>query len=121
MIAVARLIRDHRGPVARTLRESFGVGISDLGGGLTWGEAHTLLVEAAADTGTAIGAALAGWAYPANLRELITLIATIGDRKASQKVMPWVMKNPRGDEPGATTEEVALAQAELEDSIVFAE
>ncbi|MDI9889976.1 hypothetical protein [Microbacterium sp. IEGM 1404] len=119
MIAVARLIRDHRGPVARTLRETFGVGISDLGGGLTWGEAHTLLVEAASDTGTALGAELAGWAYPANLRELITMIATIGDRKASQKVMPWVMKNPRGAVSNASAAEIAEAQAELEDDIVF--
>jgi hypothetical protein len=120
MIAVARLIREHRGAAARTLRENFGVGISDLGGGLTWGEAHTLLTEAAADTGTALGAELAGWAYPASMSQLITMIATIGDRKASQKVMPWVMKNLRDGAPSATAEELAQAQAELEDGIVFA-
>jgi hypothetical protein len=120
MIAVARLIREHRGPVARTLRETYGVGLSDLGGGLTWGEARTLIEEAAADGGTALGAALAGWAYTATTADLLNLIATIGDRKAAMKVMPWAMPNPRSSAPTASAEEIAKAQAELEDGIVFA-
>lgn len=102
------------------MRETYGVGISDLGGGLTWGEAKLLLQEAASDPGTTLGAVLAGWAYPATVPALLTLVAAIGDRKASQKVMPWVMQNPRNAEPSASADEVAKAQAELEDGIVFA-
>jgi hypothetical protein len=95
------------------------VGLSDLGDGLTWGEAKILLDEAAADPGTALGAKLANWAYPASLRELLTLIAQIGNEKASRKVMPWAMPLA-GSKATATAEEVAVAQAELEGSIVFA-
>jgi hypothetical protein len=47
------------------------VGLSDLGDGFSWGEAKLLIEEAAADPGTAFGAELAGWAYPASLRELL--------------------------------------------------
>jgi hypothetical protein len=117
MIAVARLIREHRGAVTRTMRENFGVGLTDLGDGLTWGEAHTLLVEAAADPSTALGAKLAGWAYPASIPQLLVLIAHTG--KASKKVMPWALKVPRAEDQ-ATPDEVAAAQADLEDGIVFA-
>jgi hypothetical protein len=46
-------------------------------------------------------------------------MAQIGDQKAANKVMPWVMKNPRQREPQATPDEVATATAELEDGIVF--
>lgn len=105
--------------MARTLRETFGVGLSDLGDAVTWGEARLLIEEASSDPATALGAELAGWAYPANLPALLTLIATIGDQRASRKVMPWVMKNPRSAGPSATDEEIATAQAELEDGIVF--
>jgi hypothetical protein len=98
------------------------VGISDLGGGVTWGEALLLVEEAASDPSTALGAELAGWAYPAGMRDLLALVAQIGNEKAARKVMPWVMENPRKThEPAATADEVATAQAELEDGIVFAE
>lgn len=101
------------------MRETFGVGLSDLGGGFSWGEAKILLEEAAADPGTTFGAELAGWAYPASLRELLSLMAQIGNQKAANKVMPWVMKDPRRRESQATPDEVAAATAELEDGIVF--
>lgn len=118
MIAVAQLIRDHPRTVARTLRETFGVGLSDLGDGLIWGEAKLLLEQAAEDPATALGAELAGWAYPASIPTLISLVAQIGDPKSSKKVMPWSMKVPRREQQ-ATLDEVAAAAAELEDGIVF--
>jgi hypothetical protein len=121
MIAVARVIREHRGTVARTLRETFGVGISDLGDGLTWGEAKLLLEEASGDTGTALGAKLAGWSYRASTREMLSLIAEIGDAKASKKLMPWVLPDPRRSGSTADAVEVAAAQAELEAGLVFAD
>ncbi|KIP93379.1 hypothetical protein RU09_06080 [Microbacterium sp. MEJ108Y] len=119
MIAVARVIREHRGIVARTLRETFGVGISDLGDGLTWGEAKLLLEEASDDTGTALGAKLAGWAYRASTRELLSLIAGIGDAKAAKKLMPWVLPDPRRTTSTADAAELAEAQAALDEGLVF--
>lgn len=96
------------------------MGLSDLGDALTWGEARVLLEQAAADPGTAFGAELAGWAYPATMPELLTLIGAIGNEKASRKVMPWTLRTPRSNGTKATDEEVAIAQAELDDGIVFA-
>lgn len=116
ILGVAQLIREHRPLVARTLRETFGAGLSDLGGALRWGEARLLLEAAAGDPGTALGAELAGWAYPASIRDLISLTAQIGDPKASKRVMPWALQRPA---TAATSDEVAVAQAELEDEIVF--
>ncbi|MFF7683160.1 hypothetical protein ACFZA2_10395 [Microbacterium sp. NPDC007973] len=103
--------------MTRTLRETFGVGISDLGGAVSWGEARDLINEAAADPGTQLGAKLAGWAYPASIPQLLMLVAQTG--KASKKVMPWALKTPRAEDQ-ASPDEVAAAQASLEDGIVFA-
>ncbi|WP_247956453.1 hypothetical protein [Microbacterium galbinum] len=116
MIAVAQIIREHRGVAARTLR-AFGVGISDLGDGLLWGEAKLLLEGAAADPSTLLGAELAGWAYPASTLDLLTLIASIGDSKASKKLMPWAL--PRQNKQTADAAEIAEAQAALDDGLVF--
>jgi hypothetical protein len=97
------------------------VGLSDLGGAVTWGEALLLIEDAASDPSTALGAELAGWAFPASMLDLLSLAAQIGNEKAARKVMPWVLQNPRKTEPSASADEVATAQAELEDGIVFAE
>lgn len=105
--------------MARTLRETFGVGLSDLGGALRWGEVRLLIEAAAGDPGTALGAELAGWAYPASIRDLISLTAQIGDPKASKRVMPWAMDGIRKRGTQATAAEVAAADAELEAEIVF--
>lgn len=117
MIAVARLIREHPAAIARTLRETFAVGLSDLGDRLTWGEAKLLLEQAASDGGTALGAELAGWSYPASLLQLLTLSAQIGDKNASAKVMPWALDLSRPER--ASDAEIAAADAELEEAIVF--
>ncbi|MFC4223572.1 hypothetical protein [Lysinibacter cavernae] len=119
MIAVAQLIRDRPGTVARTLRETFGVGLSDLGDRLSWGEALLLLREAAADQSTALGADLADWAYPASIRDLIALSAQIANPKVASKLMPWAMERPGAKEPNATPDEVVAAVAELDAGIVF--
>lgn len=116
MMAVARLVKDRRRTVARTLRETFGVGLTDLGDGLSWGEAKLLLEEAAADPSTALGAELAGWSYPATHVDLFSLIATIGNKDAAMKVMPWAFG---GGRQSASDAEIAAANAELEASIVF--
>ncbi|OIU88662.1 hypothetical protein [Microbacterium sp. AR7-10] len=115
MIAVAQIIREHRGVAARTLR-AFGVGISDLGDRLLWGEAKLLLEGAAVDPSTPLGAELAGWAYPASTLELLSLMAQIGDQKAAKKLMPWALPK---NEPTADAAEVAEAQAALDEGLVF--
>lgn len=117
--AVVQLIHTHRGPIARTLRETYGVGLSDLGDGVTWGEVKVLLEEAAADGSTAFGAELAGWAYQASIPELLSLVAQVGDWKAAKRVMPWAMNGIRERAPQASAAEVAAADAELEAEIVF--
>jgi hypothetical protein len=118
ILAVVQLIQDHREAAARTLRERFGIGLSDLGDRVTWGEAKTLLEAAVEDGSTWLGADLGGWAYPASMPELLSIAAAIGDWKAAKKVMPWAMESPRRQ--SASAEEVEAAQAELEAGIVFA-
>lgn len=113
------MIHSHRGSIAVTLR-GYGVGLSDLGDGVTWGEAKTLLEQAAADGGTAFGAELAGWAYPASIPQLLSLVAQVGDWKAAKKVMPWAMESIPKRTTQATADEIAAADAELEAEIVFA-
>lgn len=95
------------------------MGLSDLGGAVSWGEAKLLIEAAASDPATVIGAELAGWAYPASTPQLIGLIAQIGDKKASKKLMPWSLENPNRKKPDFTAEEVAEAEAALEAGIVF--
>lgn len=93
------------------------MGLSQLGDGFLWGEAKTLIEAYAADPSTHFGAALAGWSYPATTPELITLIATIGDKKVAPKLMPWALKLASDNQ--ATPDEIAEANAELEAGIVF--
>lgn len=86
---------------------------------MSWGEARLLIEQAAEDPSTHFGAALAGWSYPASTQQLITLIATIRDEKASKKLMPWALKIDAGQK--ADPVEVAAAQDELSAGIVFAD
>lgn len=76
------------------------------------------MTRAAADPSTALGAELAGWAYPASMPELLTLIAQIPSKSASKAVMPWSMKVPKEQAP-ATAAEIAAADSELEADFVF--
>ena len=97
------------------------MGLSDLGDAVLWGEAKLLIEEASVDPATALGAELAGWAYPASLPDLLSLIAQIGDAKASRGVMPWAMTDPRAKTTRATPDELAAAEAALEGDFVFAD
>lgn len=94
------------------------MGLSDLGDAVSWGEACVLVKRAALDPSTALGAELAGWAYPASMPELLTLIAQIPSRSAAKAVMPWSMKLPEQQAP-ATPDEIAAADSALEADFVF--
>ncbi|WGD38473.1 hypothetical protein [Lysinibacter sp. HNR] len=95
------------------------MGLSDLGDGLSWGEAKLLIEAAASDPGTALGAELAGWAYPASTSELISLSAQIANPDVAKKLMPWALERPGKKEAGASADEIAIATAELDAGIVF--
>lgn len=116
MMAVAQIVKERPETVAVTLR-GFGVGLSDLGDRLTWGECWLLLKRSAGDHATPLGAELAGWAYQASMRDLISLSAQIGDPKVSRKLMPWAIESP--GRHGASEAEVAEATAELESEFIF--
>ncbi|WP_236720211.1 hypothetical protein [Rathayibacter sp. VKM Ac-2630] len=83
---------------------------------MTWGEAKALLEDAAGDPGTAFGAELAGWAYPASTLQLIGVITAATHPKSTRALMPWVLERPASAAP---PDEVAAAQAELEAGVVF--
>jgi hypothetical protein len=101
--------------IARTLRERFGVGLSDLGGALKWGEARLLIEAAAGDPSTEFGADLAGWSYAADAPTLLGIV--VQAPKAWKSLMPWVMKRPESST--ATADEIAAAEAALEAEVVF--
>lgn len=101
----------------RTLRQVCGVGLSDLGDAVPWGEAKLLIESAAADTSTHLGAELAGWAYPASTLELITVLGQFGKGALQARLMPWQMAEDA--KKRATPDEVAQATAELDAEIIF--
>ena len=86
----------------------------DAGLAVPWAEMISLARSAASDPSTELGAAVAGWSYPASMIDLLGIVADFG-RQAS-KVFPF--KQTR---PSASADEVAAAQAELEESIQFAD
>ncbi|MBN9210716.1 MAG: hypothetical protein J0I95_04270 [Microbacterium sp.] len=89
-----------------------------MGDAVSWGEACVLVKRAAADPSTALGAELAGWAYPASMPELLTMVAQIPKRDAAMAVMPWSMKLPK-EQSAATPDEIAAAESALEADFVF--
>lgn len=117
MIGVAQQIREHRGTIARTLRESFGVGLSDLGGALSWGEMKLLLEQAAGDVSTWYGAVLAGWAYPASMVDLLGIVGQHGKKAFEVRLMPWQIAED--SDKVATPDEVQVASAEFDAEIIF--
>jgi len=52
--------------------------------------------------------------------QLIALSAQIGDPKASKRLMPWALEDPRrAKKDQATPDEIAAAEAELEAEFIF--
>lgn len=79
---------------------------------MPWAEAVDLIDAASGDTTTELGAALAGWSYPASVPELMLVAAVVGKR--AESVMPWATEPER-----PTDDEVAAVHAELLDEIRF--
>lgn len=73
------------------MRERFGVSVAEFGGAVPWREAVVLVQALVEDTGSLLGAAVQGWAYPASHLELITLAAVVRDKKAFESMTPWAL------------------------------
>jgi hypothetical protein len=91
-------------------------------GALSWGEARDLVISAAADPSTALGAELAGWSYPASVPQIAQVIvsaAQLGRKgsKAAGKLMPWALGAKRRETP--TPKEIAKAQKEIDEEVIF--
>lgn len=59
----------------------------DAGGAYSWREWRDLVEVAAGDVRTRLGAALAGWAYPASMAEIATIVQAY--QKHAAKITPW--------------------------------
>lgn len=126
MTWLAQIAHEYPVQLHATMREHYGVSWAHAGQPtLPWYEALQLVRAATEDSSTALGAAIAGWAYPARYVDLALILAVGG--KAAQKVMPYELAAPRRreqtrdatpvDELEAAT---AAAQADMAAMITFA-
>lgn len=88
-----------------------------------WAEAISLIMSAAADPSCALGADIAGWAYPAAMTQIIQTIflaAPLGrpGLKALKKLMPWSAQTKK---PKVSAQEFAQAQKEIECEVIFSD
>ncbi len=98
------------------MRGRFGVSLWGAGVAYPLGEAVRLATAALGDPSTQLGAAEAGWAYPAAVAEVLMLAATVGE-KAFRKLAPW--RFGEGQRPAASQVEVDQAQSELDSMVHF--
>lgn len=89
---------------------------------LPWGEARDLVLSAAGDPSTALGAEMAGWAYPATMPELIQTLVTAAPlgrdgMGAIRALMPWEMGRALAAVP--TAADVAKALSEIDQEVRF--
>lgn len=102
-----------------TLRERFGVSWHAAGQpSLPWPEAIALVMAAANDTSTRLGAAMASWRYPASELDLLMLRTQLSDENWPQ-AMPFKHENASPGEL-VSQEEAEEALAQLEASFTFA-
>ena len=90
MTWVAQLYRDHPLEVIGTLRETFGVSLSELGDTLPEGELVALLKLAVEDPSTRLGAKVNKWAYRATIPELMQ-VSSLTDKNKRDQALPWGM------------------------------
>ena len=92
MTWAASVARTHPTELHSTLRDRYGVSWTWAGTtALPWPEAIHLVHAAAEDPSTALGAAIAGWDYPAEVTDLMLILAVGG--KAAEAFMPYAHKH----------------------------
>lgn len=83
---------------------------------LPWREAWALVMAALEDPSTRLGAAAAGWTYPATFPQLYIMRFLAGDNV--KKALPFDVNDAAPVEQ-ASEDEVAAALAELEEELLF--
>lgn len=93
MRSLVDLIDEHRGAIEYDWRR-LGTSVDELGEGLSWGEGLRLVKRLATDPASHLGAALAGWDYPAS-REAIAA----WDLFDLTHQIAWVQGGKKGPRP----------------------
>lgn len=99
--------------------------MSDVGTeALCWGETRDLVMSAAGDPSTALGAEMAGWAYPATTPQIIQALMTSAQlgrdgMRVAKSLMPWEMGKALAAAP--TASDVAKALSEIDQEVIFAD
>lgn len=123
MTWAASVARTHPTELHSTLRDRYGVSWTWVGTtALPWPEAIHLVHAAAEDPSTALGAAIAGWDYPAEVTDLMLILAVGG--KAAEAFMPYAHKHTAKAQAApaqpALADEVAAAEADMAAMITIA-
>lgn len=123
MTWAASVARTHPTELHSTLRDRYGVSWTWAGTtALPWPEAIHLVHAAAEDPSTALGAAIAGWDYPAEITDLMLILAVGG--KAAEAFMPYAHKHTAKAQAApaqpALADEVAAAEADMAAMITIA-
>ena len=123
MTWAASVARTHPTELHSTLRDRYGVSWTWAGTtALPWPEAIHLVHAAAEDSSTALGAAIAGWDYPAEVTDLMLILAVGG--KAAEAFMPYAHKHTAKAQSSpaqpALADEVAVAEADMAAMITIA-
>lgn len=123
MTWAASVARTHPTELHSTLRDRYGVSWTWAGTtALPWPEAIHLVHAAAEDPSTALGAAIAGWDYPAEVTDLMLILAVGG--KAAEAFMPYAHKHTAKAQAApaqpALADEVAAAEADMAAMITIA-
>ena len=123
MTWAASVARTHPTELHSTLRDRYGVSWTWAGTtALPWPEAIHLVHAAAEDPSTALGAAIAGWDYPAEVTDIMLILAVGG--KAAEAFMPYAHKHTAKAQAApaqpALADEVAAAEADMAAMITIA-
>ena len=116
MTWLAQIAHEYPVELHATMREHYGVSWAHAGQPtLPWHEALHLVRAATEDSSTTLGAAIAGWAYPARYVDLALILAVGG--KAAQKVMPYELparRTPDRKQDPTPADELQAATAAAE-------
>lgn len=123
MTRLVRLAHEYPAELYGTLRARYGVSWAQVGQpSLPWHEAALLIEDALADPSTSLGAAVAGWFYPARVTDLALILALGGE--AAQDAMPFAMdpsakQSAPSDDDDNLDAAIAAAEADMAALIRF--